>query len=59
MATYIAALLIFGLAIGGMALGVIFQGRRLQGSCGGTGLDCTCDALAARSCPLRKEREAV
>jgi hypothetical protein len=26
-----------------MAVGVVLGGRRLQGSCGGTGADCLCD----------------
>lgn len=31
----IAAFTAFGLVIVGMAVGVIFKGRRIQGSCGG------------------------
>ncbi|MEE8581667.1 MAG: DUF539 domain-containing protein [Myxococcota bacterium] len=58
MATFLAALVIFATVLSGMAVGVVFQGRRLRGSCGGTGLDCTCSTLAARSCPIRREREA-
>jgi hypothetical protein len=29
------AAVVFGLAIAGMAIGVMFSGRRIQGSCGG------------------------
>lgn len=57
MATFIAALAVFGLATSAMALGVIIQGKRLRGSCGGTGKDCECSPLAARDCKLRKLRE--
>ena len=33
--TFALALIVFLLAIAGMAVGVIFSGRRLTGSCGG------------------------
>ena len=58
MATFLAAFVIFAVVVSAMALGVIVQGRRLRGSCGGVGQDCTCSALAARACPIRREREA-
>jgi hypothetical protein len=32
---YLAAFLVFSLAVLGMAVGVIFSGRKLSGSCGG------------------------
>ena len=35
MEQYVAALLVFGLVIAGMAVGVIFSNRRIKGSCGG------------------------
>jgi hypothetical protein len=35
MEQYLAALLVFALVIAGMAVGVIFSGRRIKGSCGG------------------------
>ena len=35
MEQYLAALLVFGLVIAGMAVGVIFSNRRIKGSCGG------------------------
>ena len=58
MATFLASLVVFGLVVLGMSLGVLVQGRRLRGSCGGSGEDCQCSPLAARTCRLRKEREA-
>ena len=59
MATFLAALAIFGVVLSAMAVGVVLQGRQLKGSCGGAGEECTCSALAARSCPLRRQRKSV
>ena len=58
MATFLATLVIFGLVVLAMSLGVIFQGKRLKGSCGGSGEACECSPLAARECRLRQAREA-
>ncbi|MCP5056984.1 MAG: hypothetical protein GY937_09705 [bacterium] len=58
MATFLATLVVFGLVTVGMSLGVIVQGKRLKGSCGGTGEACKCSPLAARACKLRREPEA-
>ena len=58
MATFIATLVVFGIVVLGMALGVLIQGKRLQGSCGGAGNDCTCTPLAARRCELRRQLDA-
>lgn len=52
MQTFIATALIFGIAMTAMAIGVIFSDRALKGSCGGTGLDCTCSDEAKRECAL-------
>jgi hypothetical protein len=52
MQTFIATALIFGIAMAAMAIGVIFSNRTLKGSCGGTGLDCTCSDEAKRECAL-------
>jgi hypothetical protein len=54
VATFIATFTIFGIAVSAMALGVILQGKRLKGSCGGTGKACECSALKARSCEMRQ-----
>ncbi len=56
MATFFATLTIFGIVVAAMAVGAIFQGRRLRGSCGGVEQDCSCSSLAARSCPKRQKR---
>jgi hypothetical protein len=53
MITFLASLAVFGLVFGAMSLGVVIQGRRLRGSCGGSGQGCQCSPLAARHCPLR------
>ena len=57
LATFLATLVVFGLAILLMSLGVLIHGKRLQGSCGGTGKACSCTPIAARNCALRRERE--
>lgn len=55
MQTFLLTALIFGLAMAAMAVGVIFSNRTLKGSCGGTGLDCTCSDEARRECALAAE----
>ena len=57
MQTFFATLLFIGMIMAFMAIGVIFSGRRLQGSCGGTGSDCACDDEAQRSCPHRSAED--
>jgi hypothetical protein len=57
MELFIATVIIIGLAIAGRAIGVLFSGRGIQGSCGGLsriipGLESACDACAAKDeCP--------
>lgn len=57
LATLLATLAIVGLVFVAMALGAILQGKRLQGSCGGSGKACQCSPLAARDCRLRRESQ--
>jgi hypothetical protein len=59
MTTFLATLIVFGAVTLAMSLGAMIQGRRLKGSCGGTGDDCSCSPLAARNCRLRQERDAA
>ncbi len=47
--------LIFATAMLLMALGVILAGRRLKGSCGGTGTDCSCDDEKQKECAASKQ----
>jgi len=56
MASFLASLAVFVLVFLAMSLGVLLQGRRLRGSCGGSGEGCHCSPLAARHCPLRTRR---
>ncbi len=56
MATFLATLVVMGLVVLAMSVGVLVQGKRLQGSCGGSGKACQCSPLAARHCKLRQER---
>lgn len=64
MIEFIAALVVFALAILAMSIGVLVRGVRLKGSCGGMnnlkkvmGFN-PCDACTERSpdCPLREQR---
>jgi hypothetical protein len=52
MQTFLATAVIFVLSVAAMAVGVIFSNRTLKGSCGGTGLDCSCSDEARRDCAL-------
>jgi hypothetical protein len=56
-AVFAVTLAIFGIAIAAMAIGVIFSGRCLRGSCGGPeakGPDGA--SLSCATCPNRRKR---
>ncbi|MDH4017171.1 MAG: hypothetical protein OEV20_07525 [Actinomycetota bacterium] len=59
MQTILAAIAVFAIVMLAMAVGVIFSNRRLRGSCGGTGRDCTCDDTTRKDCELKKAAEAA
>lgn len=48
----------FGLIMIAMAVGVIFQGKALKGSCGGVGNSCACDEAGEPVCDARREAVA-
>jgi len=58
LATFLATLAIFLVVVLAMSLGVLVQGKRLKGSCGGTGKACSCSPLAARNCAVRRPEGA-
>ncbi len=57
MQTFIATLVLFLIVSAAMAVGVIFSNRSLQGSCGGTGTDCSCSETKQRECAMKREAE--
>jgi hypothetical protein len=55
MTTFLATVLLFGLAFGGLALGTMLGREPIKGSCGGLGRlgiakDCSCES----PCPRRR-----
>jgi hypothetical protein len=56
METLIATLSIFAACMLLMGVGAMVSGRRLKGSCGGTGEGCSCDEAARAECALAKHR---
>jgi hypothetical protein len=56
METFLAALVVFALAMFAMAIGLLLSGRRLRGSCGGVGDSCRCSAPARARCALSKRQ---
>ena len=55
MTTVLLGLLLFAVAMGLMAIGVILGGRELKGSCGGVaGKDCLCSIEEQRACAAAK-----
>ena len=54
MDTVIGTLIVFGVVVAGMALGVMFTGRELKGSCGGQpNSACPCSDSEKRACHER------
>ena len=58
--TFILSFLVFLAAVGGLALGLVLSGRRIEGSCGGLnkipGADSDCGGLCRRPCERRRAR---
>lgn len=58
METLVGTALFFGLIMLAMAVGVMFQGKALKGSCGGTGNGCPCTDKEKRACADRRRQES-
>jgi hypothetical protein len=58
--TFILSFLVFLAAVGGLALGLVLSGRRIEGSCGGLnkipGAGSDCGGLCRRPCEKRLAR---
>ena len=60
MTTFLATFLMLGALMAIMAVGVMFGGRRLQGSCGGLpGKDCSCSLGERRACERKVAAEGI
>jgi hypothetical protein len=58
--TLLVTFSIFAIVMAVMAVGVIFSGRCLRGSCGGPEvLDGDGEPISCAACPRRKQREAA
>jgi len=56
MTTIMLTLGLFGASMAFMAVGVMFSGKRLKGSCGGPGsADCLCEIEQRRACPPERQ----
>ncbi len=59
MGVFLITVLIISLAMLVMAVGVLFSGRCLRGSCGGeAAVGPDGDSLSCETCPVRKESKA-
>ena len=52
MQTILLTILVIGAVMAAMALGLIFRGRPLSGSCGGTGQACQCSRTERARCAI-------
>ena len=57
METFFGTLLVFAIVMVAMAAGVMLSGRRLKGSCGGTGTGCPCTDEERQACAARRDRD--
>lgn len=55
MQTILVTIVFFGIVVTAMAVGVIFSGKALRGSCGGTGTNCECSETKQRACAAARE----
>ena len=55
-AVLLSTVVLFAVVMLAMAVGVAFSGRRLRGSCGGSGEGCRCDAAGRAECARTKQQ---
>jgi hypothetical protein len=53
MPTILLTIAVLGAVMLGMAVGAIFAGKRLKGSCGGIANNCDCSDARRRDCATR------
>jgi len=58
MSTLLATLALMALVMLAMAVGALFSGRRLRGSCGGSREDCECELAKRAACPRTKAQSS-
>ncbi len=59
MGLFILTVIFFGIIIAAMAVGVMFQGKCLAGSCGGAAIyDAQGEMLNCETCPVRTQPDA-
>ncbi len=54
-----ATVILFAVVMLAMAIGVIFSGKSLKGSCGGTGTGCPCSDEEKSACPKHRANAAA
>jgi hypothetical protein len=60
MTTFIATFVVLAILMASMALGVVFGGRRLRGSCGGVSSgDCSCSLTERRACERKAAAKGI
>ena len=59
MGLILLTIFFFSIVVAAMAVGYVFQGKCLSGSCGGQAIyDSQGEMLNCDTCPVRKQREA-
>lgn len=58
MTTIVLTIGVLGAVMFGMAVGVIFAGKRLKGSCGGVGTSCDCTDAQRQTCAPKPATDA-
>lgn len=60
MTTFVATFAMLAALMAMMAVGVVFSGRRLRGSCGGVqGKDCSCSVTDRKACERKEAAKGI